>query len=145
MHRQLFAFLIAMCIAASYAKTPVGVSAVSEPLSSSVGTVIVTTANTSTVATDKKDKSEEEDDDKNKKFDHKHNATITVDVHNILDLFKLHLKQSEKRIITAVKDDSSSSSKESYHTVNRKAKKEEKKKEKKDDKKKLVDKDNHDD
>jgi hypothetical protein len=51
----------------------------------------------------------EKADDKTKAFDHEHkthhehDATITVDVHNILDLFKQQLQETEQRILDAVK------------------------------------------
>ncbi len=41
---------------------------------------------------------------------HEHAATITVDLHNILDLFKQQLQENEKRIISAIQSNNPSNS-----------------------------------
>lgn len=71
---------------------------------------------------------------------HEHESTVTIDLHNLVDLIKQLFQSSEKRIIAAVskgESSSSSASTESYRTADRKGKKDEKKKKaKKVDKKK---------
>jgi len=68
------------------------------------------TSSTTTTVTSKvdDDNSPEHDDDDKKPYDHEHKshheheATISVDVHNILDMFKQELHASEKRILEAI-------------------------------------------
>jgi len=47
------------------------------------------------------------DNDSNKKYDSEHVETISIDVHNILNLFKQQLQESEKRIISAIQQNNS--------------------------------------
>ena len=73
---------------------------------------------------------ENDDDDKTTKaYDHdhqshhEHGATISVDVHNILDIFKEQLHQTEERILAAIHKQQSSSNAaivpKSYRTAHR--------------------------
>ncbi|CAF1371710.1 unnamed protein product [Rotaria sordida] len=133
MHLQLFALFV-ICITASYGQTLGDSPPIVDPILSSLEVNKSSTDSTTTTTTSKDDDDSKEVDNKNKKFDHghkdhhEHAATITVDVHNILDLFKQQLQQTEKKILAALGKDgnsssSSSSSSESYRTADRKAKK----------------------
>ncbi|CAF3287865.1 unnamed protein product [Rotaria socialis] len=72
-------------------------------------TVTQTSDDTTAIEIDSKDQdhSSEQHDGKKKNFDHEHqshhehDATISVDVHNIIDLFKEQLHASEQRILAA--------------------------------------------
>ncbi|CAF1514511.1 unnamed protein product [Rotaria magnacalcarata] len=147
MHLQLFALLV-ICVAANYVQASEDVTTVSDSVAAVVETTISNIDSApATAAAESKDSDDtsKEVDGHEKKFGHghkkhhEHDATITIDVHNIMDLFKEQLKESEQRIIAAVgKDDSSSSaasssSKESYRTADRNANKQDTKKEEEDD------------
>jgi len=70
------------------------------------------------------DEIERVDDKKNSydhehKFHHEHDATISVDLHNILDLFKQQLQESEKRILAAIHPTPAAPAVKSYRTADR--------------------------
>ncbi|CAF4757525.1 unnamed protein product [Rotaria socialis] len=165
MHLQLFALLV-VCVAANYVQASDDVTTVNDSVEAVVETTISNIDSApgkifskqkitnnlycifmATAAAESKDSDDtsKEVGDHEKKFDHghkghhEHDATITIDVHNIMDLFKEQLKESEQRIIAAVgKDDSasstaSSSSQESYRTADRNANKQDTKKKQEDD------------
>ncbi|CAF3387324.1 unnamed protein product [Rotaria socialis] len=145
MHLQLFALLV-VCVAANYVQASDDVTTVNDSVEAVVETTISNIDSAPAAAESKdSDDTSKEVGDHEKKFDHghkghhEHDATITIDVHNIMDLFKEQLKESEQRIIAAVgKDDSasstaSSSSQESYRTADRNANKQDTKKKDDDD------------
>ncbi|CAF3781207.1 unnamed protein product [Rotaria socialis] len=145
MHLQLFALLV-VCVAANYVQASDDVTTVNDSVEAVVETTISNIDSAPAAAESKdSDDTSKEVGDHEKKFDHghkghhEHDATITIDVHNIMDLFKEQLKESEQRIIAAVgKDDSasstaSSSSQESYRTADRNANKQDTKKKQEDD------------
>lgn len=62
----------------------------------------------------------ENDDDKTTKtYDHDHGATITIDVHNILEIFKEQIHQTEERILAAIQHEQSKNIPKSYRTADR--------------------------
>ncbi|CAF4788820.1 unnamed protein product [Rotaria sp. Silwood1] len=77
---------------------------------------------------DDHDHSSENHDDDHKKHGHEHHshhqhgATVTIDVHHILDIFKRRLEATEERIIAAIQQGQSSNSApvvKSYRTADR--------------------------
>ncbi len=58
-------------------------------------------------------------DDKKNSYDHEHDATISVDLHNILDLFKQQLQESEKHILAAIHPTPAAPAVKSYRTADR--------------------------
>ncbi|CAF1018290.1 unnamed protein product [Adineta ricciae] len=109
MHLVLFS-IVAICIAVANAQKPV--VAVVAAGSTAASTTVTTTGAASLPATKPAkaddDSNEDDDDHKNKSYDHEHDshhehdATISVDLHNVLDLFKNELHETEERIIAAI-------------------------------------------
>jgi hypothetical protein len=52
-------------------------------------------------------------------FHHEHDAIISVDLHNIVDLFKQQLQESEKRILAAINATLAAPVVKSYRTADR--------------------------